>query len=92
MTVGREATQLIRFGTYRSVFGSGHQLHDGSDYSRGMVSADRAEFNRLVLQCERDVAAEAALSRLLRDAHATAVDHRQGLRHVAARLQRTLVH
>jgi hypothetical protein len=53
-----------------------------------MSTKDRNEFKRLVLQIERDLAAQANLRALLTSAGTTVTDHRQELRTVSARIKR----
>ena len=50
--------------------------------------ADRIELQRLILQIERDVVAQANLRTLLAAADATVVGHRHELRTVQARIKR----
>jgi hypothetical protein len=54
-----------------------------------MAKTDHAEFKRLVLQIERDLAAQANLRALLTTAGTTVSGHREELRTVKARIQRT---
>lgn len=56
---------------------------------RPMPITDRAEFERLMLQIERDLLAQAQLRALLTVADKTVADDRQQLRTVKARLKRT---
>ena len=53
-----------------------------------MPKTDHNEFNRLVLQIERDLAAQANLRALLTTAGKTVSGHREELRTVKARIQR----
>ena len=54
-----------------------------------MAKTDHIEFKRLVLQIERDLAAQANLRALLTTAGKTVSGHREELRTVRARIQRT---
>ena len=49
---------------------------------------DRAELTRLILQVERDLAAQASLRTLLAAADATVVGRRRELQNVKARIKR----
>jgi hypothetical protein len=53
-----------------------------------MSNIDRTEFKRLVLQIERDLAAQANLRALLTNAGTTVSGHREELRTVKARINR----
>jgi hypothetical protein len=53
-----------------------------------MAPSDRAEFNRLILQIERDILAEANLRVLLTEARTVVGGHRRELQTVRARLKR----
>jgi hypothetical protein len=54
-----------------------------------MAMTNRPEFNRLILQIERELVAQAHLRRLLTTANTTVAGHQQELRAVEARLTRT---
>jgi len=54
-----------------------------------MSTKDRTDFKRLVLQIERDLAAQASLRTLLTAAGTTVSSHREELRTVRARIKRT---
>jgi hypothetical protein len=54
-----------------------------------MAITDRTDFQRLILQIERDLVSQAHLRTLLTDAETSAADHVQELRIVEARLKRT---
>jgi biotin operon repressor len=54
-----------------------------------MDTSDRAEFNRLILQIERDLVSQAHLRTLLGHASTTVAYHLQELRTVEARIRRT---
>jgi hypothetical protein len=54
-----------------------------------MSTSDRAKFNRLILQLERDMVAQAQLRVLLTTADTAVAGRRQQLRTVGARLKRT---
>jgi hypothetical protein len=54
-----------------------------------MAKTDHTEFKRLVLQIERDLAAQANLRALLTTAGTTVSGHREELRTVKARINRT---
>ena len=53
-----------------------------------MSTTDRTEFKRLVLQIERDLAAQANLRTLLTTAGTAVSDHREELRSVQTRIKR----
>jgi len=53
-----------------------------------MSTTDRTEFKRLVLQIERDLAAQANLRALLTTAGTTVSGHREELRSVQTRIKR----
>ena len=54
-----------------------------------MAKTDHTEFKRLVLQIERDLSAQANLRALLTTAGTTVSGHREELRTVKARINRT---
>jgi hypothetical protein len=53
-----------------------------------MTASDRAGINRLMLQVERDLVAQARLRTLLVDADSTVAIHRRELRIMKARIRR----
>jgi hypothetical protein len=53
-----------------------------------MAMTDRAEFNRLLVQIERDLVAQANLRALLTEAGTTVATHRSDLQTIKARINR----